>query len=81
MKIDFDWLEFALCRGTDPELFTALDGSRDQARALAICADCPVRSECLTGALAEGDDATVRGGLTPEDRRKLRRRAPVARAA
>jgi WhiB family redox-sensing transcriptional regulator len=76
-----DWLLDALCRGADPTLFDALDGTRDQAKALGICADCPVRSECLDAALAEGDDTTVRGGLTPEDRRMLRRRAPVVRAA
>jgi len=80
MKIDFDWLEFALCRGADPGLFDALDGTRDQARALGICAECPVRSECLGAALLEGDDTTVRGGLTPEQRRIIRRRAHVRAA-
>lgn len=43
--------------------------------ALAICAGCPVSAECLEAALAvpAWDDHGVRGGLTPADRRRLRR--------
>ena len=40
--------------------------------ALRICADCPVRTECLTHALAGRDIAFgVLGGLTANQRRKL----------
>lgn len=76
MMIDskvIDWLDLAACVGTDPELFDPLPGSRDEARALAVCARCPVRSECLTDALLAGDDHTIRGGLTADARRALRR--------
>lgn len=75
MKTDLmlDWLDLAACVGADPQLFDALPGSRDEAVALAICADCPVRSECLTAAYVEGDDVTIRGGLTADARRALRR--------
>lgn len=68
----YDWLIDALCRGTDPELYDALPGSRDEAAALMICADCPVRSFCLAYAYAEGDDTTIRGGLTADQRRATR---------
>lgn len=75
MKTDLmlDWLDLAACVGTDPELFDPLPGSRDEARALAVCARCPVRSECLTDAYVHGDDDTIRGGLTADARRALRR--------
>lgn len=66
------WQDFAACVGTDPELFDPLPGSRDEARALAVCARCLVRSECLTDAFAMGDDDTIRGGLTADARRALR---------
>jgi hypothetical protein len=46
--------------------------------AIAICATCPVRRECLDAALHEERDARerygCRGGLTPRQRRDLGRR-------
>lgn len=77
MKTDLmlDWLDLAACVGADPQLFDPLPGSRDEARALAVCARCPVRSECLTAAYVEGDQWTIRGGLTADARYALRRLA------
>ncbi|RSD26442.1 WhiB family transcriptional regulator [Amycolatopsis eburnea] len=43
------------------------------AQAKAVCAQCPVRSECLADALDAGLDDGVFGGLTAEERRQLTR--------
>jgi WhiB family transcriptional regulator, redox-sensing transcriptional regulator len=73
----FEWMEFALCRGVDPEIFfpAAEPGvplyDAQVARARGICADCPVRSACLDWAIASGQDYGVWGGLDPAERRAL----------
>jgi hypothetical protein len=48
-------------------------------RAKAVCAGCPVRSDCLRYALAAGPLQGVWGGLTEEERRLLRQREAKAR--
>lgn len=84
-----DWRTDAACApgsGIDPDVFfpvgemwkdTPLD--RENARqAKAVCWVCPVAAECLTSALACGDDHAIAGGMTPDERRALRRNALVA---
>lgn len=83
---DARWWHQAACQGADDATFFPADGMdpayrRAAARdALAICAACPVRLECLDDALREerGKAATgrfgVRGGLTSDDRFNLERR-------
>lgn len=48
-------------------------------RAKAVCATCPVRSECLDHAIEHGEPDSVWGGLDPVERqvefRRRRRRA------
>ncbi|MFE2869367.1 WhiB family transcriptional regulator [Embleya sp. NPDC059259] len=71
------WEWDAACRGADPELFvddapygTGNVNYPDKTRAarvrqaLAICAGCPVRRQCLDDAVAAGDRWAIRGGLT-----------------
>jgi WhiB family transcriptional regulator, redox-sensing transcriptional regulator len=74
--IDPHWRDQALCAETDPEVFFPEPGeSADKAR--SICAQCPVRADCLTDALARRDVAFgVRGGLSPVERRALIRDRP-----
>ena len=77
-----DWRDQAACLGTDPELF-AIPGSgtewerddhADQLEAaLTHCRACPVAAECLASALLHGDQDTVRGGTTPNQRARIRR--------
>lgn len=43
-----------------------------ETRALAVCATCPVRPECLDAYLTEEEG--IFGGTTPEQRAQLRRR-------
>jgi WhiB family transcriptional regulator, redox-sensing transcriptional regulator len=47
-------------------------GNYDAARAL--CADCPVRQECLEAALTDTDLMGLWGGTTETERREIRRR-------
>lgn len=79
------WLERAACRGMAP---VAVDGRQprhpfypgrgrhtEEAIALAICAGCPVRQECLDDALQYERGAWrlfgIRGGLTADQRERL----------
>jgi len=67
------WREQAKCAETDPEAFFPPVGPVPHA-ALRICAHCPVRTECLTDALARRDVAYgVLGGLSANQRRNLLR--------
>ena len=64
------WVVFAACRDADPDLFFPA-GREEELRALAVCASCPVRSECLDYALEAGERFGIWGGLTEKKRRKL----------
>ncbi len=71
------WREDAACRTADTALF--FPDSEDQAGpAVAVCAVCPVREECLEFALATRQDDGVWGGMTETDRKRLRRRRQEA---
>jgi WhiB family redox-sensing transcriptional regulator len=68
----------AQCRREDPEVFFSLDNERGPAKlaresaARAICARCVIQADCLAFALSR-DDYGVWGGMTQEERRKLKR--------
>jgi WhiB family transcriptional regulator, redox-sensing transcriptional regulator len=78
-----EWWSLAACQSADPDLFFPISGAgpaRMQVeRAKAVCAGCPVRSDCLRYALAAGPLQGVWGGLTEEERRLLRQREAKAR--
>ncbi|MGH3921683.1 MAG: WhiB family transcriptional regulator [Pseudonocardiaceae bacterium] len=71
------WRDRAACRDMDSELFFPIGTTGpalDQAeRAKAVCAGCPVSSQCLEFAMSTGQNG-VWGGLTEDERRALRRR-------
>lgn len=71
------WMQFAACRGMDPNLFFPGRGE-DPGPAKAVCAGCPVRLECLDHALANGEKHGVFGGTSERERRRLRRSRPSA---
>jgi WhiB family redox-sensing transcriptional regulator len=50
-------------------------------QAKAICARCPVRLHCLVFALSTNQEDGTWGGLTPTERRSLRRRRAAHRQA
>lgn len=68
-----DWQQKAACMGADPDLwFPPPNGGQKQARqARAICADCPVRTECLAYAINQRIGHGIWGGLDTKDRQKL----------
>ena len=66
------WQERAACRGMEPSLFFPEDNPRGHLmapEARAICAKCPVRSDCLEYGLREKDG--VWGGLSYQQRRRI----------
>lgn len=85
------WRADATCRNerVDPELFYPVGrspspGYQEQEReALAVCARCPVRAECLEAELAidvrrgSWNVHGVRGGMGEEDRKALVKRLRV----
>ena len=66
------WVEDRACGEFDPEVFFPPKGGSAKA-ARAICAGCPVRTECLTYAIENDEKYGVWGGLSEYERRKLRR--------
>ena len=65
------WAAHAACRDSDPTLFFSESGR--YAEAVEICAECPVRTECLEYALTANIDVGVWGGLSGGQRRTRRR--------
>lgn len=57
-----DWLDTAACRAMDPRLFEITIPGWAEPAALAACAQCPVRDQCLDDAVATGASGMVRGG-------------------
>ena len=80
-----EWRDRAACRDTSPELFFPIGTTGvalDQIDAAKrVCGQCPVASECLEFALATNQEAGVWGGLTEEERRRLRKGIDVAAPA
>lgn len=68
-----DWRADALCAQTDPDLFFPEVG-QPAVSAKEICDVCPVRVECLTYALDNGEGIGVWGGLSANERNQLLRR-------
>ncbi|WP_304455913.1 WhiB family transcriptional regulator [Nocardiopsis sp. YSL2] len=89
---DQAWRDDAACKNLPLWVFFGAPGERGDQRerreekAKTVCADCPVRVECLDEAL-EGSPTElcgVRGGLNGDEQRAVRRRrirAARARAA
>jgi WhiB family transcriptional regulator, redox-sensing transcriptional regulator len=82
MKMIDDWRDRAACRDADPELFFPITdmgpGERQATEAKAVCARCPVRTDCLDYAVNAGLDHGVFGGTTERERRTLVHRERVA---
>jgi WhiB family transcriptional regulator, redox-sensing transcriptional regulator len=80
------WMDRALCAQVDPDLFFELSTSRYEMKAQAervsaakaVCAECPVKAECLELALANDERYGIWGGLTERERREVKRRRRTA---
>ncbi|MBV8161442.1 MAG: WhiB family transcriptional regulator [Acidimicrobiia bacterium] len=66
------WTKSAACRGVDTETFYPATPA-EEAEALAVCATCPVRAQCLDHAIHNREMYGIWGGATPEQRRRMRR--------
>jgi WhiB family redox-sensing transcriptional regulator len=71
------WKADAACRDLPTSLFFP-DAEADSAPALAVCAGCPVREQCLDFALRTRQDDGVWGGHTESERKRLRRTRKAA---
>lgn len=72
-----DWRSRGACLRADPDLFFPISGrgasQRQERRAKAICAGCPVRAECLRYALDSRQVHGVWGGLGEQELAQVRR--------
>ena len=71
------WTAQAACRGLDTETFFGTT-PEEAAEALAVCAVCPVRAQCLESAIRNRETSGIWGGTTPDERRRLIRARPAA---
>lgn len=67
-----DWVGDALCAQTDPEIFFPEKG-KSSAEAKLVCRRCPVTEECLEFAIVTRQKFGVWGGLSPDERSRVRR--------
>lgn len=73
--LDGPWRDAAACaRRPDVDFFPSPDDAEGIARAVAVCAGCPVADECLSFAIETNQPDGIWGGTTPAERVKLRRR-------
>ncbi len=74
------WQYKAACGGENAPLFFGPeregrpDRENREVKAAAICASCPVRTQCLEYALRLSVKHGIWGGLSPEERARERRR-------
>jgi WhiB family redox-sensing transcriptional regulator len=79
LSIPGDWRHRAACGGRYDDLFFPVGDTgparTQEQQAKAICATCPVLTECRTWALNAGTDADygIWGGLNEAERRRIRR--------
>lgn len=70
-----EWVESEACSRVDPELFFPEKGGGVR-EARKICAECPVRIECLAYAIAHDERFGFWGGTSERERRRLNPRRP-----
>jgi len=74
MGRQLDWQADALCAQTDPDLFMPDRGGSTVA-AKKVCGECPVRAACLDYAIVTGQPEGIWGGLSADERRRIRQAA------
>jgi WhiB family redox-sensing transcriptional regulator len=79
-ELKLGWQERGLCQSGDATVFFAPDSERIRERekremaAKRVCAECPVRQQCLEHALALPEQFGIWGGLTEMERAEESRR-------
>jgi WhiB family redox-sensing transcriptional regulator len=76
-RIDTEWMAHGNCAQEPPGTLFPVDGIGTEV-ARRICADCPVRQECLEYALANRIDHGVWGGASERERRRILKRRRLA---
>lgn len=88
-----DWRIQAACLDEDPELFFPIGEEHttgkpptgpslaQAAEAKTVCRRCPVVSDCLAWSLDTNQRFGVSGGMTADERTRLKKRRPAARAS
>jgi WhiB family redox-sensing transcriptional regulator len=75
----------AACRSSDPDLFFPVGttgGAKEQIlEAKHICQECGVAAQCLEFALLTNQESGIWGGLSEDERRKVRARQASSAAA
>lgn len=66
------WQDSALCAQTDPDIFFPEKGG-STTPATSVCAQCPVRAECLEYAISHDIRHGIWGGMSDNDRRRISR--------
>lgn len=75
---DWNWQVNGACRGQNADLFYNPENERGrtkrirEAGAKAVCAQCPVITQCLEWALDVGESYGIWGGKSPAERLELR---------
>lgn len=67
------WVDRAACAGTDPALWFP-DTGEHATQARAICAGCPVRTDCRDYAIAAEEQGGIWGGMGRDERLEWKRR-------
>jgi WhiB family redox-sensing transcriptional regulator len=68
------WFEDAACTSADPDAWWPAKGAAIRA-AVRVCEGCPVRAPCLKYALDTNQKDGIWGGLSVNERRRLKREA------
>lgn len=85
LPVNTDWRQRSACQKEDPDLFFPIGNTgpalQQIEQAKAVCRRCPVLERCAAWALMTGEAHGVWGGMSEDDRRRIRRRAARRRAA
>lgn len=74
---DSSWQDRANCRGVDPDLFFPERGASTR-EPKEVCRGCVVRLDCLEYALSNNEKFGIWGGLSEQERRRLRRQRSLS---
>lgn len=75
-RMSEDWMTRAACKGLDTNVFFPDEQSRDpraNTHAKAICATCPVLSECADWAITFPPHVGIVGGMDYHERQRYRK--------
>lgn len=70
------WQDAAACKGLTDAMYPARGDFEGLQRALAICASCTVRAECLDYVMHLGEKEGVWAGTTGRERRAIKHVSP-----